>query len=308
MNTANHIAPEDLPLIALQFLPEPLMSEALVHLEHCEACREEIARFQGDLATYALTSEMHSPPALARERLMRRVVKEKKVIPLEPQSARSQPVAASAHSEEPVLASRRSGMFDVETYEEPRRSRGAGFATWFGWAIAVGLAVVSGLLFYQRQRLQANVNDLTAKLSQNTGTDDRAQAVLKAITDQGAIQIAMHIPPPDGVPSPRLPQGHTIYLADKGQLVFVASDLLPVPQGKTYELWVLPQQPADAPKGQSVPPVPAGTFKPDQNGSATLIMPDIPKGITAQGFGVTIEDDGGSKTPTYPIVLVGLGL
>jgi len=302
MNTANHITPEDLPLIALQFLPEQEMADALVHLEHCEACRAEIARYQGELATYALTSEMHSPPALARERLMRRVAKEKKIVPIE----RPQPVATPAHPDEPVLAPRRgSGMFDVETYEEPRRSRGAGFATWSGWAIAAGLAVVAGLLFHQRQSLQSNVKDLSAKVSQTTGEDTRAEAVFKTLTAEGAMQVAMHVPPPDGVPAPRLPEGHTTYLADKGQLVFVAANLLPVPQGKTYELWVLPQQQDGAPK---VSPIPAGTFKPDQYGSASVVMPDIPKGVSAQGFGVTIEDDGGSKNPTMPIVLVGLGI
>jgi anti-sigma-K factor RskA len=28
--------------------------------------------------------------------------------------------------------------------------------------------------------------------------------------------------------------------------------------------------------------------------------------VTAKGFGVTVEDDGGSKTPTAPIVLAGM--
>jgi len=303
MNTANHIAPEDLPLIALQFLPEQEMADALVHLEHCEACRAEIARYQGDLATYALTSEMHSPPALARERLMRRVAKEKKVVPIErPQAAA---VTATAHHDEPVMAPRRGTMFDTETYEMPRRNRAAGVAAWSGWAIAAGLAVVAGLLFHQRQGLQSNVKDLSAKVTQTTNEDTRAEAVFKTLTAEGAIQVAMHVPPPDGVPAPRLPEGHTTYLADKGQLVFVAANLLPVPQGKTYELWVLPQQTEGAPKAS---PIPAGTFKPDQYGSASVVMPDIPKGVSAQGFGVTIEEDGGAKSPTMPIVLVGLGI
>jgi len=28
--------------------------------------------------------------------------------------------------------------------------------------------------------------------------------------------------------------------------------------------------------------------------------------VTAKGFGVTVENDGGSKTPTAPIVLAGM--
>jgi len=296
MNTANHISPEDLPLIALQFLPEEEMADALVHLEHCELCREEIARYQGDLATYAMTSEMHSPPALARERLMRRVAKEKKVIPIE----RPQPVAAAAVGEEPMLASRRGSMFDTETYEEPRRStRASSFVAWSGWAIAAGVAVVAGLQFHQRQLLQDDINDMSAKLTASAAESARAQDTLKTLTDQGALQVTMHIPPPEGVPAPHLPEGHVAYVASKGSLVFVANNLLQLQPYKTYELWVLPSE-----KGHD--PVPAGTFKPDEKGNATVVMPDLPKGIAAVGFGVTIEDEGGSKQPTMPIVLVGM--
>ena len=298
MNNANHIAPEDLPLIALQFLPEQEMAEALTHLEHCEICREEIARYQGDLATYAMTSEMHSPPALARERLMRRVAKEKKVIPIERSQARPQAVAADR--EEPILASRRGSMFDTETYEEPRRSsRAAGFVAWSGWAIAAGVAVVAGLQFHQRQLLQNDINDMSAKLTASAAESAKAQDTLKTLTDQGALQVTLNIPPPEGVPAPHLPEGHVAYLADKGSLVFVASNLLQLQPYKTYELWVLPTE-----KGRD--PIPAGTFKPDERGSASVVMPELPKGVAAKGFGVTIEDDGGSKQPTMPIVLVGM--
>jgi anti-sigma-K factor RskA len=59
------------------------------------------------------------------------------------------------------------------------------------------------------------------------------------------------------------------------------------------------------PADKDIPPVPAGTFKPDANSSGTVVMPDVPKGIAAKGFGVTIEDDGGSKQPTSAIVLAG---
>ena len=87
------------------------------------------------------------------------------------------------------------------------------------------------------------------------------------------------------------------YLADKGALVFVATHMEPTPYGKTYELWLMP---AD---GRS--PMPVTTFKPDAHGSASVVMPQLPKGIAAKGFGVTIENDGGSETPALPIVLAG---
>ena len=53
------------------------------------------------------------------------------------------------------------------------------------------------------------------------------------------------------------------------------------------------------------PSIPAGTFHPDDQGNASVIMPDLPPGITAKGFGITIESDGGSQTPTLPVIMAG---
>ena len=78
-------------------------------------------------------------------------------------------------------------------------------------------------------------------------------------------------------------------LSAQNRMTLMASNLPPVPPGKAYELWVIPVEGV---------PIPAGTFKPDANNSASVVMPDIPKGITAKAFGVTVEDDGGSKAPT----------
>jgi anti-sigma-K factor RskA len=34
-------------------------------------------------------------------------------------------------------------------------------------------------------------------------------------------------------------------------------------------------------------------------------MPPLPKGVEAKAFGVTVEDEGGSSTPTLPIIMAG---
>jgi anti-sigma-K factor RskA len=34
-------------------------------------------------------------------------------------------------------------------------------------------------------------------------------------------------------------------------------------------------------------------------------MPPLPKGVEAKAFGVTVENEGGSTTPTQPIILAG---
>ena len=45
------------------------------------SARQELAEIQGDLAIYAHTVDLHSPPAQARERLMKQVAREKKASP-----------------------------------------------------------------------------------------------------------------------------------------------------------------------------------------------------------------------------------
>jgi anti-sigma-K factor RskA len=52
-------------------------------------------------------------------------------------------------------------------------------------------------------------------------------------------------------------------------------------------------------------PVPAGLFRPDAAGSATLVLPPVTPGIEAKAFGVTIENASGADAPTSPIILSG---
>jgi hypothetical protein len=286
MTNTQHISLDDLSLFAMQLLPEPEMQAVARHLKECSVCREELAALQSDLVLYALTAEMQAPPSQARERLLAQVSKEKKLIPVD----------RVEQQIEPVLYPRNSRMFQMEA-PEPKRSKTAAALAWTGWAVAAGLAVATGLQFQQREQLQQNLSVQTAKLNEVTGQSARAKEVLETLTDAGAMQVSMHIPVNPNAPLNFNPTGHAAYIPSKGSLVFVASHLDPLQQYKTYELWLLS---AD---GQAIP---AGLFKPDANGNASVVMPDLPKGILAKGFGVTVEDDGGSKTPTAPIVLAGM--
>jgi len=47
-------------------------------------------------------------------------------------------------------------------------------------------------------------------------------------------------------------------------------------------------------------------FRPDASGSGSVVMPPmIPAGTAAKAFAVTIENEGGSSTPTMPIIISG---
>jgi anti-sigma-K factor RskA len=96
--------------------------------------------------------------------------------------------------------------------------------------------------------------------------------------------------------TPPAPSARAVYLASRGALVLQASNMQPLPENKTYELWVIPTSGA---------PVPAGLFRPDSTGSASVVLPAIPRGVQAKAFGITIENAGGAATPTAPIILSG---
>jgi hypothetical protein len=89
--------------------------------------------------------------------------------------------------------------------------------------------------------------------------------------------------------------GRAFWSASRG-LVFAASGLPPLPDGRTYQVWYLT-------KGA---PVSAGLIKPDADGRAAGVFdaPEIVGG--SSGFAVSIEPDGGVPSPTRAIYLAGL--
>ncbi len=289
MNTANHLSPDDLYLFALQLLPDAAMKDAATHLKECAVCRTQLGEIQGDLVTYALTAEPHTPPSQARERLLRQVAEEKKVIPADP---------VEQHIE-PILYPRNSRMFQMDAPEEREPRRFAPVMAWAGWSIAACLAVVAGMQVDQRKTVQQDLAVATAQLSQNAEQSEHAKQVVQTLSDASAMQVALHVPLNAGAVPKLDPEAHATYEPNTGALVFVADHLDPLQPQKTYELWLLPAEAGQA-------PIPAGLFKPDANGNATVVMPPLPKGVAAKGFGVTVENEGGSKTPTAPIVLAGM--
>jgi hypothetical protein len=325
-----HISEDNLVLFALQFLPDDQAATVVAHLRQCEPCRMALGEIQGNLAAYALTSEVHEVPAHSREQFLRRVANEKKLVSIasaKTEAARSETPGRQIESRpEPVLAARGSRIdgsqidgsrIDGSRIDDgraadrdsrvahidegaPRRRRAVTMA-WIGWAVAAALGVFAFLQFQQRQLMQSDLLSETAGLTQATqraaqqqDQAEAAQEALQTLTTAGAMQVSLHLP---AVKSPQ-PEAHAAYIASKGALVLVASHLHPLAAGKTYQLWLLPATPGEQ-------PLSAGTFKPDAKGYASVVLPTLPKGVQAKGFGVTVEPDGGSPAPTPPIVLAG---
>lgn len=273
MTVINHIPEDDLALFALAMLPAPETAGVAAHLRVCPICREAVGRLQGDMVALALSSPVQMPPPAARERLLSAIAREPKFVPAEA-------AAALPLGETPAntgVGSRRSATL--------------------GWAIAAGLAATVGWRLHEESSLKQQIATESMALDQMHGSDAevaRAREVLHTLTDPHAMQVNLQIPARPGVPAK--PQGHAAYDASRGALVFVASNLQPVAPGKTYALWLLPAI------GN---PVAAGLFRPDANGNASVVLPVLPRDVEAKGFGVTEEAEGGSPSPTPPILLAG---
>jgi anti-sigma-K factor RskA len=293
MSIANHISQDDLLLFALQFLPEEQALAAQQHLLECEDCRRQVSFVQGDLASYAMTAESHAVPAGARERLLRSIAKEKKAVsgtvPI--QSAGPTLVAAPPTESNGNVSTRR--IFSIE--DVPVRKR-MGFGGWAGWAVAATAIGAAGLQYQQDKSTKDQLAEVQSKYSQTAENASKASVVLDTLTDASAKQVALHLPL--GTKPTVFPEGHASYLAKKGSVVFVGNNLDQLQANTTYELWLIPA-------GPNAKPIPAGTFKPDTYGRASLVTSGLPVGVDAGSFGVTIEPEGGSKTPTLPIVLAG---
>ena len=284
MNVAQHIPEDDLVLFALALMQPEEAAYAAADLKHCNVCRGEVARLQGDLVTYAMTAEAQAPPPEARERLLRGVAKERRYFA-------PQPVA------EPSAAASDALPFRRGQYDEAPRS-GLGTLGWAGWALAAGLAAMSGWQFYQGMDMRRQISAQSAALDHvqeaPSGDTARAREMLRTLTDPTAMQVALRVP--SKTASTAKPEGHAAYVAPTGDLIFVATHLHTIREDKIYELWLLPA---------SGDPIPAGLFRPDANGNASVVLPSLPKNIPAKGFGVTVEEEGGSSKPTLPIVLAG---
>jgi anti-sigma-K factor RskA len=298
MSEPRRITSEDLALFAMQLLSKEEAAEVAAYLAQSSDARRELAEIQGDLAIYAHTVDLHSPPVQVRERLMKQVAREKKAVPIDrPAVAETRAPAATVPPGTIFTESGAVVPSDVTEEIAPKRGISGKVLPWVGWALAAGLALTTGKLYYEREAIrEAMRGAITAQASrvdQLTADVASARQVMDTMTDSSAMRVTLT----KGKTAPA-PQGKATYVASRGALIFLASNLEQLQPGKTYELWLIP-----AAAGGS--PLPAGTFRPDERGNASVIMPPLPKGVEAKAFGVTVEDEGGSATPTQPIILAG---
>jgi anti-sigma-K factor RskA len=296
---SRHIPAEDLALYAMQLLETPERIAIERHISQCPDCSGELAAIQGDLAVIALSAEMHSPPALARQRTMNQVAREKRpaqpLRKLDPQSMRkldTQPLRGFDSEPASPGSTGRRLLQEDEEQETPRRGGFGVFMPYVGWAVAAAIGFITFNFYNQREELQGRLTSAAIRMSQVEQEAQHAKDIADLMSNPSAIRVMLT----KGA-APPAPTGKVTYMPEKGSLIFTASNMDPLLPYKIYELWVIPAN------GQA--PIPAGTFRPDDHGNAAIIMPELPRDVQAKAFGVTVEDNGGSQSPTMPIIISG---
>ena len=279
MNEPQPIPAEDLALYAMQALPAEEMAVIAAALRDNPQGRQELAGIQGDLALLALAVDQQPAPAGSFDRLKARM--------------RESAQTATPTAPQPVTTKIPTQMTDTAYAITPAssspRSR---WATFTPWAIAAALAIACSILGYRVGSLNDALDDESVLVSNLAAKASHAQQVLEVLNAPDAQRVTL-----TATKTPPAPTAHTVYLADRGALVMEANYLKPVPPGKAYELWVIP--------ASGGAPLPAGIFRPNAEGYASVVLPRLPSGVPAKAFGITIEDASGSAKPTLPIILSG---
>src|SRR5216684_8663483 len=162
-----------------------------------------------------------------------------------------------------------------------------------GWAATAAVVIFALSLWRENSTLKATL----ASASSQSARSARELEELRRIAAPIIAPEVQHVTLVSGKTPPQ-PQGKAFYLRNRGSLVFLANNMTPLPPQKAYELWLIPTRGS---------PIPAGVFKPDSRGSASVVNPPLPAGVEAKAFAITVENEAGAATPTMPIVMMGAG-
>jgi anti-sigma-K factor RskA len=208
---------------------------------------------------------------------------------------------------------------DRAVLDAPFTRRRGGAGMWLGWAAAAVIAVAVGVpLRNANKRLDENKVQIAAletqagrvgKLEETVGTlqvqlnevktQDQAMSVKLASAEKLSGDLQQKVDMMMKADSAAVKgdaqaeaQGRLFWDKSTGMFTLYVSNAKAVPEGKMYQLWILPQD------GK---PMPSTVEAHDQAGMLVL-SGKVPAGAGApKGAAVTIEPPGGSAEPTMPL-------
>jgi anti-sigma-K factor RskA len=197
--------------------------------------------------------------------------------PRPPQRSRQRLLDAVAREARPV------------TQTVPRR----GWWGWLGWAATAAVVIFALSLWKENVVLKATLVSAGSQAAESARQLEELRRIAAPIIEPEAQRVTLV-----AAKTPPQPQGKAFYLRNRNSLVFLANNMPAPPPQKAYELWLIPT---------SGNPIPAGVFKPDAHGSASVVNPPLPAGTEAKAFAITVENEAGSPAPTSPVLMMGTG-
>jgi len=156
---------------------------------------------------------------------------------------------------------------------------------------ALALLLIALVLWRSNGQMKDQLAELGNRNQDQSIQLEQMNQELTLLTSPDAVHVALN-----PQKAPKQPSGTAIFSPSQKRMMFMASNLGPVPEGKAYELWIIPSTGA---------PIAAGVFKPDEHGNAIMMDHKMPEGVEAKAFAITVENQEGSDKPTSPILLVG---
>lgn len=198
-----HLAAEDLELLALGALDADERNLARSRLHECESCRRDFALAEARIALLGATAPQHVPPPMAKQRLMARIAGVQQAnCPALPQNA---PQTARSHS----------------------------LWGWAGFGFAIGLAAASILLWAGNQRLERDLRNMQLQTARLDAQARQNRALLQLFIAQDTQHISLV------AAAGQSGQASVEYNAGRGLLLYTGT-LPPLMKGRNYQLWIVP--------------------------------------------------------------------
>jgi anti-sigma factor RsiW len=260
-------------------------AEFRAHISECAPCASTVYSLCSVAGALAHAAPPADPPEMLRARMLERI--------------RSVDAAA------PVPLPVPSGVADT-AQDDFRTSRAKSrdrfpAAQWLPLAAALVIAVgfgADGVRLRERiasleqrvREISARANTSEQELTSVRQTAAEAQTLVVVLASSDLIRVDLA-----GQPAAPQARARAFWSRSRG-LIFTASNLPPLPPGRTYQVWMVT---SDA-------PLSAGLLRPGERGDVHAVFTTPRDVARVAAVAVTIEPDGGVPAPTGEKYLVGL--
>jgi anti-sigma-K factor RskA len=255
-----------LPLAALSTLDGGEARVLEQHLAACAECRAEQDDWQATAVALAHTAEPLEPSAQVRERILAAV--------------RAEGGRSRADNVIPISSAARAASSPSWSWK---------FQSIAAAVIFFGLIIGLVVLWRQNRAYRTEVARLSEQMKVMSRELDQEHQVLALLTKPG-IRMA------ELAGTEKAPAAHGMLAVDakSGHAFFMAQGLPQAPAGKAYQLWFI----------AGSKPMPGRVFKTDAAGNAMMDEQLPPDALNAGTFAVTLEPQGGMRSPTGPMYLL----